>query len=80
MILHLYRGVIYSLTLKAHKPRNNCQQGCYAVKTKIWGNKFESDDAQLAVIVVHIYLKWAAQVRNGWKLVVLSHQWYLNTI
>ena len=37
-------GVITHLTIKLHKPRNNCRQSCYTNYNVAWYSRFDADD------------------------------------
>ena len=57
-------GVVTHLTIKLHRPRNNCEEGCYTNYNLMWYNKFDADDAALAVDVTQAYMNWVGGVAS----------------
>ena len=51
-------GVVTHLTIKLHKPRNECQQDCYTNYNLAWYSRFDADDAAMAVDVTQAYMDW----------------------
>ena len=51
-------GVVTHLTVKLHRPRNDCQQDCYTSTYLAWYHRFDADDAAMAVDVTQAYMDW----------------------
>ena len=51
-------GVVTHLTVKMHRPRNECVESCYTQTTVIWENRWEEDDGLMAEQVTQAYLTW----------------------
>ena len=47
-------GIVTHLTIKMHKPRNDCQEDCYTNYNLAWYSRFDQDDAQMAVDVTQV--------------------------
>ena len=62
------RGVIVSMTIKVHQPRNGCIKDCYTQREWVWSNKFEDAIAEEMVTnLLHSYLSWASQTSKYWS-------------
>ena len=51
-------GVVTHLTIKLHKPRDDCQEECYTNYVLAWYSRFDADDAAMAVDVTQAYRDW----------------------
>ena len=51
-------GVVTHLTVKLHRPRNNCEEECYTNYNLAWYNRFDADDAAMAVDLIQAYMDW----------------------
>ena len=67
-----FRGVIVSITVKLHLPRNGCSKDCYTQRTWVWQNRFDDDDAEMATNILHSYMSWTTQAN---KFYTLCHSW-----
>lgn len=60
-------GVVTALTVKVHKPRDECTENCYIVQTAAWANTFEADDALMAQKGLELFMSWAASASKYWS-------------
>ena len=51
-------SLVTHLTVKMHRPRQECAESCYTQTTLIWENKWEEDDGLMAEQVTQAYLTW----------------------
>ena len=51
-------GVVTNLTVKMHRPRQECAESCYTQTTLIWENRWEEDNGLMAEQVTQAYLTW----------------------
>ena len=51
-------GVVTHLTVKMHRPRQECAESCYTQTTLIWENKWGEDNGLMAEQVTQAYLTW----------------------
>ena len=50
--------MVTHLTVKLHRPRNNCEEECYTNYNLAWYNRFDADDAAMAVDLIQAYMDW----------------------
>ena len=60
-------GVVTALTVRVHRARGGCRQGCYTQSSMGWEGNFSTDDGQMAEEVLHAYLKWVAGASRYWS-------------
>ena len=60
-------GIITSMTVKLHRTRNSCVEGCYTQWTSFWEGNLLTDGPQLLEEIIHEYLKWTGTASKHWS-------------
>ena len=60
-------GAVTHMTIKLHKPRNDCQKNCYHVHNAAWGSNFFEDMGSLAVSMTQDFFSWVSGVSDIWS-------------
>ena len=60
-------GAITAMTIKVHKPRDECTSNCYQVTTALWQSNFNDDMGVMAQDLSKAYFNWAAQASEYWS-------------
>ena len=51
-------SLVTHVTVKMHRPRQECAESCYTQTTLIWENKWVEDSGLMAEQVTQAYLTW----------------------
>merc|ERR1719193_1700724 len=60
-------GVVTPLTIRLHKPREECTEACYTQWNMVWEGSWEEDDGMVAQEGLGAYLRWTATASNNWS-------------
>ncbi len=60
-------GAVTAMTIKVHKPRDDCKEKCYQTTNAAWIGNFNTDMGEMAKVLSAKYLAWAAQASQYWS-------------
>lgn len=59
-------GAVTALTIKLHRPRNDCHKDCYHVHNIVWTGSYKQDDMEMAQNLLETYLQWVTTTSKYW--------------
>jgi len=60
-------GVVTAITIKLHKPRDDCESNCYTMWDMVWEGDWAIDDGKVGLDLIQAYLSWTATSSKYWS-------------